>query len=137
SIYLESETKDSHGNTYRGVVTHIAATSFPVIEGQENFIALTRSGASEAVRVPVLKLASAREGKRMSVLKGIAGDLGLSVDGLDEAALEAEIRKRLKGVTDEREAAAQESAKASQALSAKDGEVVSLGARLAQLEKEI
>jgi len=47
SMMLDQDAKDSHGNEFSDVITHVAATPYPVIDVQANFeaLALSKSGA--------------------------------------------------------------------------------------------
>lgn len=45
SMFLEGETRDSHGGIYRDAITHVAATPYPVIDVQTNFAAIAMSRA--------------------------------------------------------------------------------------------
>lgn len=41
SAYIDFNVKDSHGNVYDEAITHVAATPYPVVTGQEDFIKLS------------------------------------------------------------------------------------------------
>jgi hypothetical protein len=41
SAYIEMPAKDSQGNVYSEAITHVAATPYPVITGQEDFVKLS------------------------------------------------------------------------------------------------
>lgn len=119
SLCLVSEARDSHGNRFTNVLDHVAATPEPVIDGQENFIPLSRGGASEAARVPVLTPASEEQPN----MKQLISYLALSADATEDQVL-AEVKKR--------EAATKQPPSAAPATAGQD--VVALAARAATLE---
>lgn len=41
SAYIDFNVKDSHGNVYPEAITHVAATPYPVVTGQQDFVALS------------------------------------------------------------------------------------------------
>lgn len=61
SMMLERSTKDSHGNTFNDVITHVAATPYPVIDVQATFEPLALSTHGVEVPVPVLQEVSLEE----------------------------------------------------------------------------
>lgn len=97
SIYLEDEAVDSQGRKHQDVITHIAVTQYPVITGQENFVALSCDGAV-VVQVPVFLPATATDAARdvrgeppggKRPMKKILSALGLGEDATEEQAVEA------------------------------------------------
>jgi len=82
SMYLEAKVRDSKGGEHTRVMTHIAATEYPVVTGQDNFIALSRDG--KETRAPVYRPAE-EGGKSMhKAIAALAAALGVSIEGLDE-----------------------------------------------------
>jgi hypothetical protein len=139
SVYLEREAKDAHGNRFHHVLTHVAATPEPVIEGQTNFVALSREGTNE--RVPVFRLAARNGGQVMHErLAKVAAVLGVKTDGLDEEALLAALEARSKEVAASIASASEAQALATKseaaALAAKT-EASALATRVTALEKDI
>lgn len=138
SLCLVPLAKDSHGNEFKRVLDHVAFTPEPVIDGQENFVALARPGAK---RVPIYSL-STKEPSRMSAMKTLAISLGFAAENMTDEEAAAEIEKKFKAhqfpKKDDKEAAASASALSasrSEAEAAK-AEAVALSARVKALEAD-
>lgn len=90
---INFNVKDSHGNFYDEVITHVCATPYPVTDGQFDFVKLSREEELSLLLVPI-ELAGkppASKEKQMS-LKALALALGLSEDA-DEAKILAAATK--------------------------------------------
>lgn len=129
SLCLVPLAKDSHGNTYERVLDHVACTPEPVLDRQENFVALARPGARG---IPIYKLSTHKE-NRMSALKDFATSLGISAD-LDEEKTIEELKKKFKSKEDEKASAMSAAVAAAKAEGEKN--VTALATRVKTLEDE-
>jgi len=138
SMYLEGKVRDSKGGEHKRVMTHIAATEYPVVTGQDNFIALSRDGTE--TRAPVYRPAE-EGGKSMhKTITALAAALGVSIEGLDEekaaAAIEAKAKEAAAAAAKAGEATALAAKKDAEIATAKS-EVTALSGKVDQLQKSI
>jgi hypothetical protein len=143
SAYIERDVKDSLGNHYPEVITHICATDYPVIPGQGGFkaVAMSRGGAelplflskelAEGMSPEGAGSRSTKEGvmdpKKLALALGLAETA--TADEIQAAAAKAGEAVKLavtKKTADEAAAVALAAELKSQGLELKDGKVVKL-----------
>ena len=101
SLCLVPEAKDAHGGTYKNVLDHVAFTPEPVIEGQGEFVALSKGDR----RIPIYQLSQTKEPIHMSALKTmLAAAYSLAADLPDEE-FAAELDKKMKAAEAKKAAA--------------------------------
>lgn len=94
SIKTDLDYVDGKGNKYPNLITHIALTNAPVVPDQNGFVPIAASRGGKPTRARLFRLALSTENS-MEHLTKIATMLGVTVDGLDEAALAAAIAKSI------------------------------------------
>lgn len=102
SVFIEPEFKDSKGNKYGEVITHVALTPVPVQGGQGEFVAIAAAQDSkDTINVPVLRLDSGNSD--MTLIEEIAkltgktlADEAAAIAALQELATNAKLALSLK-----------------------------------------
>jgi hypothetical protein len=93
SVCIEFDVTDAKQNKYDEVITHVCATSYPVLDGQKGFMALSLLGA-EGTHVPEELSGLLPEGDKspMEEKEMTTKEMALAL-GLPEAASDADILK--------------------------------------------
>jgi hypothetical protein len=130
SAWIDFDWVDTKGNYYPEVITHVCATSYPVLTGQRDFVKLSAvesDGGPISGFLPIVPV-EGTDGKGATTMKfaKIAKSLGLDIEGKDEA----EVLSMIESATEAKFKVIDDGKKANEALSAIGAELKSRGLRL-------
>lgn len=91
SARIDVDVKDTRGEVYDEAMTHVCATPIPVLDGQQDFVKLSREADPVDLVIPqhLTGMSPEDDTKEIRMLKKIALALGLPEDATEETVLAA------------------------------------------------